>query len=278
MRHASVDDYARAPRRGGGPVAVLLCEDGVLAEASARRLSALGFGAVVAAGPGAAAVDADRPGVDAFPARISAAPSRAELVNRLLGLFVGRWVLVCFNGEFPFFPYCETRTATDFADFLRSERRSTCAAYAIDLYADAMIDDAAAEPDLDDVLFDAEGWYGFDRGDGLVDVYGGLGWRFEEYAPVALSRVNRPAFIRAGNGARFGEDLWLTTADANAISCPWHANPTMAIMSFRRTRRLLSHPNFRGAIDTLVWPNSRRFEWRSDQLSALGLIEAGQWI
>ena len=105
-----------------------------------------------------------------------------------------------------------------------------------------------------------------------------LGWRFEEFSPVSMSRVNRPAFFLAEDKTRLRDDLWLEDEEMNTISCPWHNNPTMAVMSFRRARRLLSHPNFRGAISTLMWPNSRRFEWRSDQLSALGLIEAGQWI
>lgn len=278
MRHASIEEFARQTRAGQAPAAILLCEDDFLADATAARLADLGFAPIIAAGPGHAAVDAERPGVETFPAQIASAAARTELLNRLIGMLRGRWTLVCFNGEFPFFPFCESRRAIDFVDFLRSERRAACAAYAIDLYADSMIGAAGEEPDLDEVYFDAEGWYGFDRGDGLVDIYGGLGWRFEEYAPVALSRVNRPALFRADEGARLDDDLWLTDQERDTISCPWHANPTMALMSFRRTRRLLSHPNFRSAIDTLSWPNSRRFEWRSGQLSAMGLIEAGQWI
>ena len=149
-------------------------------------------------------------------------------------------------------------------------------AYAIDLYSDRLIDGGPL--DFDDVYFDAEGWYGFDRQTGGVDVYGGLGWRFEEYSPVAMSRVNRPALFAIDAQTALTDDLCLADETLNTVACPWHNNPTMALMSFRRARRMLSHPNFRNAVDTLLWPNSRKFEWSSEQLAGLGLIEAGQWI
>ena len=277
MRYNSPEEFIRAAPRSSKPVAICLCEDDFFAHATVMQLFSIGFENVIAAGPGAEAADPnDDKRIAAFPARIAASGARTALLNQLLQTLTGRWTLICFNGEFPFFPFSESRSVVDFADFLRAERRSACAACAIDLYSDNLV--AGEAPDLDDVYFDAEGWYGFDRGDRLVDIYGGLGWRFEEFSPVAMSRVNRPAFFHAAEGAKIRDDLWLEDAEANTISCPWHNNPTMAIMSFRRARRLLSHPNFRNAINTLMWPNSRKFEWRSDQLASLGMIEAGQWI
>lgn len=265
-------DFRRAHRSGKGPVALVFCEDEFLVEETIARLRALRFSEIIAVGPGAAAAP-QSPDVHVIGGSGAAWAAHAAEVTPALE---GRWMLACFNGEFPFFPFCETRGIIDFTDFLRSERRASCMGYAIDLYSDRLIE--GAPPDLDDVYFDAEGWYGFDRDAGAADVYGGLGWRFEEYSPLSMSRVNRPALFLVSDGVALRDDLWLSNDALNTLACPWHNNPTMALMSFRRARRMLSHPNFRNAVDTLMWPNSRRFEWSSDQLSGLGLIEAGQWI
>ncbi|MEL7462906.1 MAG: hypothetical protein AAFN79_02500 [Pseudomonadota bacterium] len=274
MRYASLDDFLKAGDRAARALALLICEDDVFAAQSADHLLKLGFEKVVAIGPGAAELpQADEDGMAVVPVKSSEATSAANAIG---DRFEGAWIVVCHNGEFPFFPFCETRSILDFVDFLGSERRAACMAYAVDLYSDALITDG--QVDLEEVYFDAEGWYGFDGKNGHVDVYGGLGWRFEEFAPVSLSRVNRPALYRCGPGARLRPDLWLEDEALNTLNCPWHNNPTMALMSFRRGRRLLAHPNFKGAIETLMWPNARRFEWSSDQLVRLGLIEAGQWI
>ncbi|MEL6792683.1 MAG: hypothetical protein AAFU55_09485 [Pseudomonadota bacterium] len=275
MRYASLDDYLKSSGRSAGPIALLVCEDDFLVEETVRHLRKLGFSSVVATGPGADSLqDAEEDkGVAVAPTKTADAAKAANAVGER---FAGVWTLVCHNAEFPFFPFCETRLIDDFVDFLGSERRAACMGYAVDLYSDAMI--SGESVDLGDVYFDAEGWYGFDRDSGHVDVYGGLGWRFEEYAPLALSRVNRPCLFRAGSGTRLRADLWLEDDALNTLNCPWHNNPTMALMSFRRGRRLLAHPNFKSAIDTLIWPNARRFDWNSEQLVRLGLIEAGQWI
>ena len=272
MIHDSVADFRRTYTGGKGPVAFLLCEDDFLLEETLERLRTLRFAEILAIGPGAASLAPD----DRLHAIACAAADISSAPSFLLPAFAGRWALTCYNGEFPFFPFCETRGAADFVEFLRSERRSSCMAYSIDLYSDRLID--GEDPDLSEVYFDAEGWYGFDREAGAADVYGGLGWRFEEYSPVAMSRANRPALFMIDDATKLREDLWFEDEAMNTIACPWHNNPTMALMSFRRARRMLSHPNFKNAVETLMWPNSKRFEWSSDQLARLGLIEAGQWI
>ena len=274
MRYATLEDFIKTKGRKAKAVALLVCEDDVFADRSVDHLLKLGFETVVAIGPGAADLEkAEAENVAVIPMKAAEA---VDVANAIGDRLEGAWLIVCFNGEFPFFPYCESRSIFDFIDFLGSERRASCMAYSVDLYSDALI--AGDAVDLADVYFDAEGWYGFDGEKGHVDVYGGLGWRYEEFAPISLSRVNRPALFRGGPGSRLHPDLWLEDGALNTLNCPWHNNPTIALMSFRRARRLLSHPNFKGAIDTLMWPNARRFEWSSEQLVRLGLIEAGQWI
>ncbi|MEM7547172.1 MAG: hypothetical protein AAF367_16705 [Pseudomonadota bacterium] len=244
---------------------------------SSQRLIKQGFSHVVAAGRGITAFGDNPPeNVITLSAAVHDPAARAALLNRLIEGHAGQWLMVSFNGDFMFHPFCETRGVKDLIEFLWSERRASAMAYSIDLYSDDMI--GAGVPNPDDSWFDRRGWYGFDRGNGLIDVYGGLGWRYEEYAPLSVSRINRPALFRASAGVRIRDDLWFEDDSLNTVACPWHNNPSIALMSFRRTRLVLEHPNFRSAISSLQWPNSERFEWRSGQLISHGLIEAGQWI
>lgn len=275
MRLETIDEYLGGPATGKGPIAVLLCETKAMAAESASALQQRGFQHIIAAGPGFDGVP-DAEWISAFPAPIHTARDRTATLNRLIEIHAGRWVLVCFNGDFLFYPFAETRSISDLTEFLGSERRTAIMTYGIDLYSDRMI--SGEQPTRDDSWFDAQAWYGFERGDGLADVYGGLGWRYEEYVPVATSRVNRPALFQARAGLRIGDDLWLDEDVMNTVACPWHNNPTMALMTTRRARMLLEHPNFKSAVTSLIWPKSEKFKWQSEQLVQHGLIEAGQWM
>ena len=154
-----------------------------------------GVDRIIAIGPGAkaAAERADRGDLIAAPADIANADSRAVVINRLIAAVAGRWMLVSFNGEFLFYPYSESRRIQDFVEFLSWERRPAAMGYAVDIYSDALGREEDAFS-LEDVYFDTEGWYGFERGEKLAEVFGGLGWRFEEFTPRDMTRVNRPPF------------------------------------------------------------------------------------
>ncbi|MFN3262871.1 MAG: hypothetical protein ACE37J_20170 [Pikeienuella sp.] len=274
MRFASADEALRAALAAGGagPIAILLCEDGLLAADSAAHLLGLGAAAILTLGPEA---PAEGPSLFAAPATLHDAAARAALLTRIIRAAAGRWLLIAFNGEFPYHPFAETRPLPALIEFLGTERRRAAMGCAIDLYDDGMIGGGA--PNLAAACFDADGWYGFEREGRLADVRGGLGWRFEDHAPPALARVNRPVLFRAEEGLEIGPDLWLSDPEMNAASCPWHLSPTLAVMSYRRTRRLLAHPAMRG-LATLTWPKTARFEWRAGQLVRLGMIEEGQWF
>lgn len=272
----SLEAALAACARRKGPVAALLCETGSLARRSADHLLECGFGAVLALGPGASSVGDDAPGIICADAAILAPRDRSRTLNRVISALEGRWMLVCFNGDFLYYPFAETRGVQDLIEFQSSERRRAVMGYAIDLYSEAMRD--GGEPDLDDAYFDLEGWYGFEASDRQVNIYGGLGWRYEEYMPLALTRINRPALFRADKGVSLDETLWLNDPEMNTVACPWHNNPTIALMSFRRARTLLAHPKFSGGVAALKWRHSVKFEWRAEQLVESGLIEAGQWI
>lgn len=275
MRYKSLASYLAVSPRSSRPLGLLICEDRMMVQESADHLFSIGLDEVLAIGPGAEALPEEIPGLHLVSLPVHDPVARAEIVSRVIEASAKRWMLVAFNGEFAFHPFAETRSLPDLTSFLHSEQRATATAYAIDLYSDAMIGGGA--PDLKDLWFDAEGWYGFEREGKLVDVYGGIGWRYEEYSPSAMARINRPALFQARRGLKMRPDLWLDDPKMNTISCPWHNNPTLALMSLRRTRRVLAHPGMQGA-KTLLWPQSRRFEWSSEQLFSLGLIEPGQWM
>ena len=259
-----------------GLTAVILCETSFLLAETVAHLSEAGFTRLIAVGPGANAAP-DRDDVIAAPADIAGAESRADVINKLIAAAAGRWMLVCFNGEFLFYPYRESRLIQDFTEFLSWERRPAAMGYAVDLYSDALGREEEAFS-LEDVYFDTEGWYGFERGEKLAEVFGGLGWRFEEFTPRDMTRVNRPALFWADPAVAMRADLWFEDDVYNAISCPWHNNPTFALMSVRRATALRRHPNFSAAVTSFMWPCSERFAWNSQQLLKHGVIEAGQWL
>ena len=64
----------------------------------------------------------------------------------------------------------------------------------------------------------------------------------------------------------------------NTYACPWHNNITAAVCSFRTAKALRSNPGSRFDIQNFRWHNSMPFEWQSQQLMDLGLMEPGQWF
>ncbi|KKL51071.1 hypothetical protein LCGC14_2299130, partial [marine sediment metagenome] len=111
-----------------------------------------------------------------------------------------------------------------------------------------------------------------------LDFYGGLRWRFEEHVPKARRRIDRIALFRARKGLRLRDDHTFNDEEYNTYSCPWHHNVTSAICSFRAAKALSTNAGSRHAISSFHWVNSTRFDWTSQQLLDLGLMEPGQWF
>jgi hypothetical protein len=256
------------------PLALVICESAFLAVETTDWLVKCGFRSIIAVGAVGDLFNYSE-SVVAAPASLATHSRQAEIANTISNAVKSKWLLVCFSGEFIFYPHIETRCIADFTDFLTAERRVSASAYAIDIYSDALGRDDEAF-DLNEVYFDTQGWYGFEREGRQADIYGGLGWRFEEYTPRNMFRINRPALFVGGAVVR--DDLWLTEEEGNTLSCPWHHNPTIALMTVRRARALRSHPKFSQGVPTFMWPNSERFGWQSEQLLSHGLIEQGQWL
>lgn len=275
MQFRTVAEFARArPRLPRGVVAVLLCESRLHAAASARRLAAQGAAAVIVVGE-APAVELPCPVV-----RIDEEPREGQVAGLLNGLFdalAGRWVLWLWNGEFFVFPYGETRTLADLAQFLDDERRVSVFTYALDLYADDLPREREP-PEEARLFFDRLGYHAFPRPDRQLRLFGGLGWRFEELTPAHMHQLGRATLLRPARGVHMGRDLLFEDPAYSSVSAPWHHSPTAAVMTLRRSWRIFAHPRFPDLRRSLHWHGTTPFEWSSRQLLELGMIEPGQWF
>ena len=273
MKYSSLREFVRKPPRlPAGVVAVLLCETTQCATASATRLQDQGAAAVISLG---IAPDLS---LDIPHFQIEEQLCEVNLhyqVNKLIDVLAGHWVAWTWNGEFLVYPFCESRSLSDLAGFLADERRNTLYCYALDLYADDL---PAANPDATELYFDVEGYHAFPTANQQLTVYGGLGWRFAELVPKDMHQIGRTAVFRAQKGIYLNAAMVFDDLDYASVSCPWHHSPTGAVMSFRRTRRIMAHQNFGPLRSKLQWDGSRAFAWSSRQLLEEGMIEPGQWF
>ena len=205
-------------------------------------------------------------------------------VNAVIAAAPGLWMYYCYNGEYLFHPFAETRTVGEMLAFHTEERREAMLTYVIDLYA-GDLDRFPDAVSLEDAHIDRSGYYALARPDASgapaerqLDFYGGLRWRFEEHIPEGRRRIDRIALFRARKGLRLRDDHRFDDEEINTYSCPWHHNLTAAIMSFRTAKALKSNAGSTFDIPTFRWHNSVPFEWHSQQLMDLGLMEPGQWF
>jgi hypothetical protein len=289
MRHASLDALldrnAEALRKG--PIALVMAEDAVEVDSTLSHLLASGFRTVLLLAPDGIEVAAglqDR--VEIAVHDVFAENALTGAVNAMMDRVAGAWLHCCYNAEYLFHPFRETRSIREMLAFHAEERRAAMLTPVIDLYAG----DLAARPDavsLTDAWLDGATYYALARQDPAqnwapkdrqVDIYGGLRWRFEEHVPWTRRRIDRISLFRAEKGLRMAPDFTLSDEELNTYACPWHHNLTAAVCSFRTAKALRSNPGSRDAIPTFRWPNSVPFQWHSQQLMDLGLMEPGQWF
>jgi hypothetical protein len=289
MRHASL--LALLERKAAtlreGPVAVVMAEDAVEVDSTLAHLLASGFRDVVLLAPeGIEVTPAHEDRVEIAVHEVFAEAALPAAVNQMMDRVAGAWLHCCYNAEYLFFPFRETRSIRELLAFHAEERRAAMLTYVVDLYAG----DLAARPDavsLTDAWLDTSNYFALPRKDPArnwepkdrqVEVYGGLRWRFEEHVPWARRRIDRISIFRAEAGMRMAPDFTLSEDELNTYACPWHHNVTAAVCSFRTAKALRANPGSREAIATFRWPNSVPFQWQSQQLMDLGMIEPGQWF
>ncbi|SMH51906.1 hypothetical protein [Maritimibacter sp. HL-12] len=288
MRYSSLKNFLA---RGGaalakGPVALIMVEDLVEVESTIRYHQIAGFRALVVFAPPALdlslALEDQIYRVDYTMAEDHALE---RAVNAVIEAAPGLWLYYCYNAEYLFHPFCETRKVGEMLAFHTEERRDAMLAYVIDIYAD----DLARHPNavsLDNTWLDKSGYYALGRTDPetghpkerQLDFFGGLRWRYEEHIPKDRRKIDRIALFRAKPGLRLGPDHTFNDEEYNTYACPWHHNITAAIVSFRTAKALKTNPGSTFAIPTYKWHNSVPFEWTSQQLLDLGLMEPGQWF
>ncbi|OIP85049.1 MAG: hypothetical protein AUK37_04950 [Rhodobacterales bacterium CG2_30_65_12] len=288
MRYSSLKDFLN---RGGaalakGPVALILAEDLVEVESTIRYHQLAGFRAVVVFAPSELGLP---PALEDTIHRVdyvmAAEHALETAVNAVIDAAPGLWLYYGYNGEYLFHPFCETRNVGEMLTFHAEERRDAMLTYVVDIYAG----DLHANPNavsLDDTWLDKSGYYALGRPDPAtghprerqLDFFGGLRWRFEEHIPEGRRKIDRIALFRAKDGLRLRPDHTFNDEEYNTYACPWHHNLTAAIVSFRTAKALKTNPGSTFDIRTFKWHNSVPFEWTSQQLLDLGLMEPGQWF
>ncbi|RNF33353.1 glycosyltransferase family 2 protein [Paracoccus methylarcula] len=281
-------DYLRQKPKtlAKGPLAILLIEDDAAVNETLQHHLKLGFRHLLVLSPEPVALPESgsarmtnlhwqtrRPAahVDAINAVNDAVPE-------------GTWLYYCFNAEFLFYPFSETRSIGEMLAFHVEERRSAMLTYAIDLYAPDL-DCSPNAVDLEQTMFDRTGYYALARTnredhpiERQLDFFGGLRWRFEEHLPRDRRRIDRISLFRAAKDLRITADHRFNIEEYNTYSCPWHHNMTAAIGSFRVAKALRTNPGSRDSVGSFVWRNSLPFEWKAQQLMDFGLMEPGQWF
>lgn len=287
MTHPTLTEYLSAQKRTPlkGPIAIVLMEDAVEVNSTLRHHLASGFKTILALGDANINLAADiSEDVTQITYDMHVDQAMPDAVNAVTAAAAGEWIYYCYNGEYLFFPFCEDRKVGEMAAFMAEERRSHVLTYVVDLYAS----DLTQHPDavsLDDAHLDRSGYYAQARASSAGDIkereldfYGGLRWRFEEHVPFTKRRIDRIGLFRSKPGLKITEDHRLSEDEMNTYSCPWHHNLTGCIASFRTAKALKRNPGSSYAIETFKWRNSVKFDWHSQQLMDLGLMEPGQWF
>ena len=285
--HPSLDHFLKEgiENLSKGPVALVLAEDEVEIASTIRHHLDLGFKQVILFAAHDLARDLALPAkVQRVDQDVRSDLAAVDTINAVINAAPGIWLYYCFNAEYLFFPFCEHRTIGEMLAFHTEERREAMLTYVIDLYA-GDLDAYPRAVNLDDAYLDRSGYYALARNDEdshprerQLDFHGGLRWRFEEFVPVEKRRIDRIGIFRAKPGLELRVGHTLNDEEMNTYSCPWHHNLTAAICSFRTAKALKRNPSSTFAIQTYKWRNSVRFDWHSQQLLELGLMEPGQWF
>ncbi|WP_166418879.1 glycosyltransferase family 2 protein [Cochlodiniinecator piscidefendens] len=270
-----------------GPYAFILVEDLSEVDTTIRHHLQAGFAEVLVFGPN----EIDLPPV--LNERVhhiifdmNEDQATETVINAMIEAKPGEWMYYCYNAEYLFYPFSDARTVGEMLTFQNEERRDSILTYVIDLYAKDL-DTTPMAVSLETAHLDKTGYYALARNDAAnhnypkerqLDFFGGLKWRFEEHIPYKKRKIDRISLFRSKPGLELRDDHTFNDEEYNTYACPWHNNVTAAICSFRTAKALKINPGSRFEINSFAWHNSVQFEWHSQQLLDLGLIEPGQWF
>lgn len=287
MRYRDLEELIGANVFRKGPVAVVMAEDGVEIGSSLAHVRKLGFPCVILLTHDEIEVPPeDEAPVHRVTHDVHAEDAMMHAINQLIAAAPGVWFHFCFNGEYLFFPFSESRDVRELIAFQTEERRYSLLTYVVDLYAV----DLDTHPDgvsLDNAHLDRAGYYALGRSDPAnhnhprdrqLDFFGGLRWRFEEHVAENRRRIDRISLFLSKPGLQMRPDFTFNDEEYNTYSCPWHHNATTAVCSFRAAKALRTNPGSRHDVADFRWYYTVPFEWDSQQLMNLGLLEPGQWV
>ncbi|MGD9917952.1 MAG: hypothetical protein AB7U46_08025 [Paenirhodobacter sp.] len=290
MDYASLETFLAEGKAAlaKGPIAMILVEDLVEVESTIRHHLKAGFAAPLVFAPEALTLPGDlAEKIHRIPWNMHAPEALVRAVNPVIAAAPpGTWMYYCFNAEYLFFPFCESRTVRELLAFHTEERRAAMLSYVVDLYAPDLEKNPNAV-NLTEAMLDRSGYYALGRPDPenqghpkerQLNFYGGLRWRFEEHISEKRRKIDRIALFRSAPGLTLRPDHTFSDEEYNTYACPWHHNLTAAIASFRVAKALKYNPGSTYDIPTFRWSNSVPFDWSSQQLMDLGLMEQGQWF
>ncbi len=268
-----------------GPIALILLEDDAEVGSTIRHHVDSGFKSVVVFGVNDIALPNDLPANVVHVAFDATTRDAAmKVVNAVIPKAAGQWLYYCYNAEYIFYPFCEHRSIGEMLTYHTEERRDAVLTYVVDLYA-GDLEESPNAVSFKRPFLDKSGYYALARKDAddnfkerQLDFFGGLRWRFEEHIPPVRRRIDRISIFRAKDGLQLRPDHTFNDEEYNTYACPWHHSITAAMVSFRTAKALKRNPVSAAQIDTFRWHNSALFEWHSQQLLDLGLMEPGQWF
>ena len=226
MHHASLSAFAsKAGQLLGpkGPYALVMLEDDVAVTETIAHCRKVGFSEICLFGTGDVLPDDDH-GLHLIHHDMHAENALTTAVNGMIDALPGAWLFYCFNAEFYFFPFCETRSVRELVTFTTEERRDAVLSYVVDLYSN----DLGQFPNAvsrETAHFDKEGYYALARRDAQgqpierqLDFHGGLRWRFEEHVPEARRKIDRVSLFRAKPGLELRADHTFNDAEYNTYA------------------------------------------------------------
>lgn len=289
MRYSDLQNFlsTQGPRFAKGTIAIILAEDEVELPSTLRHHIAAGFKTVILLARESISLTEDLEAqIHRVDYPVYEANALENAVDKINAAAEGAWIYYCYNAEYLFFPFCESRNINELLAFHSEERRNAMLTYVIDLYAR----DLGKFPNavsLQEAYLDRSGYYTWARSDPdknwepkerQLDFFGGIRWRFEEHVPWMRRKIDRISIFRAQKGLKMREGYTFSDEEYNTYACPWHNNLTAAVCSFRTAKALRTNPGSRDQINSFYWTNSVPFSWNSQQLMDLGLMEPGQWF
>ncbi|WP_424939055.1 hypothetical protein [Aliiroseovarius sp. S253] len=287
MRHSDLNKFLQSSGQvlAKGPVAMIFVEDLVEVESTIRHHQNAGFRALLVFAPEELILPEDlEDTLHRITFNTSPAGAVVDAINQVIDAAPGTWLYYCFNAEYLFHPFCESRTVGELVAFQTEERRDAVLSYVVDLYAD----DLGQFPNavsLENACLDKSGYYAHGRkgpdGDPLdrqLDFFGGLRWRFEEHVPLNGHKIDRVSLFKAKPGLKLRANHTFNDEEYNTFSCPWHHNITVTVASFRTAKALKTNAGSKHDVHSFNWHNTTKFQWNSQQLLDLGLMEPGQWF